>query len=184
MLDNPNKFKIAPFKGMGLGVITPKALKGEILVLTEIGIAGKQDGLRLPATLLCTHTRLSYKGSPPDSYSPFPDYTLDKFNSARLMVASNAFTVGSNRVLFKFVSRINHSCDPNLVRRHTGSKIQLVTTRSIKAGEQLTIQYSAESGHEDQSHFKCPCKRSLAERKAIAKRGREIIDDWYKEQIS
>ena len=180
-LTNKHKFKTKAFSGMGLGVYTPKALRAETKVLTETGITGKRDGLRLPAALLSSRTRLSFHGKPPDSYSPFPDYTLKQWNDARLMVASNAFTVGANRVLFNFTSRFNHSCEPNIVRQHKGRTIELITTRPINAGEQLTIQYSAESGHEDQSHFKCSCKRTLAERKKIAKRGREIIEDFERD---
>ena len=180
-LTNPNKFGTKPFKGMGVGVFTSKPLKGEVKVLTETGITGKPDGLRLPATLLASRVKLSHHGNPPDSYSPFPDYTLKQWNQARLTVASNAFTVNKNRVLFKFVSRLNHSCNPNLVRKHTGKKIELITTRKIKSGEQLTIQYSAESGHEDTSHFKCSCKKTLAQRQAISQNGREIVDDYVRE---
>ncbi len=80
------------------------------------------------------------------------------------------------------VMKLQIKCEPNLVRRHKGKTIELITTRPINAGEQLTIQYSAESGHEDQSHFKCSCKRTLAERKKIAKRGREIIEDFELDQ--
>ena len=176
-LSNPNKFKLRKYKGMGMGVYTPKALKAETVVLTETGITGKRDGLRLPASLLATGVTLHAHGSPPDSYSPFPDYTLKQWNNARLMVSSNAFTVGSKRVLFNFVSRINHSCEPNLVRRHKGNKIELITTRPIRKNEQLFIQYSPESGHEDRSHFKCPCKKTLKQREKTERIGRNILQD-------
>ena len=180
-LTNPKNLKTKQFPDMGLGVYTSKAIKGEVLVLTETGITGKRDGLRLPAALLVSKTKLSFHGDSPDSFSPFPEYTLKQWNTARLMVSSNAFTVNSNRVLFEFSSRLNHSCNPNLVRQHKGEKMNLISTRNIKAGEQLTIQYNPKAGHEDISHFKCNCGRSLVERTKIFNNNFEIMEDWSKE---
>lgn len=107
-LNNPHKFKTEQFGAMGLGLFTNKQLKAEVVVLSETGISRKRDGMRLPAALLCTRAALSFQGDAADSYSPFPDYSLKQWNEARLMIATNAFTVGSTRVLYQFVSRINH----------------------------------------------------------------------------
>ena len=183
-LTNSHKFILQAVEGMGIGVVTNKDLRSETIVLSEKGLSGTKDGLRLPAALLSTGVELhSSGGNPenyPDSYSPFPDYSLVKWNKARMMASTNSFTMGSNkRMLCNFVSRFNHSCEPNLVRRHKGPTIELITTRAIKKGEQLTIQYSPESGHEDQSHFVCTCTATIDTREATAQRGREIVADFY-----
>jgi hypothetical protein len=169
---NPYNFYLQKYKDFGLGMFTPTYLPHGMLVFSEKGIIGVKNGLRLPSSLLCTEVNdLAYQEMSertPDSYSPFPDYTVEEWNKARLMVASNAFTLDKNRrILFYNLSRINHSCSPNLVRVHIGDRINLITTRTILPGEQLFIQYSVESGHEDTTFFECLCNKTWKQRNTV-----------------
>lgn len=164
-LENPYRFK----SGADSGIYTSIKLEGYVRVLSEKGIMGKPNGLKLPSALLCSNVNLSFYGYPPDSVSPFPEYTLADWNAARLMVDSNVFHIGPKHILVLFVSQIKHSCSPNLAYRLRDNRIiDLVTTRPVFAGEQLTIQYSPKTGHEDTSFgFTCNCGRSLRHREMI-----------------
>jgi uncharacterized protein len=49
---------------------------------------------------------------------------------------------------------INHGCEPNLAARVAGGRIYFVSLRSIKAGEELTLDYNLD---DDGSDIECSC---------------------------
>jgi hypothetical protein len=155
---------------MGSGVFALAPIQKGTPFLREAGLRGDRDDIRLAAALVATGTTLSFlPGDPgePDSWSPFPDVSLQQWNTARRMASSNQYTVDNHRILFRLLSRVNHSCNPNAVRRHDKDGVTtLFALRDIKAGQQILLQYSPKAGHEEDSHFKCGCSATTAERKA------------------
>merc|ERR1712039_690813 len=64
---------------------------------------------------------------------------------------SFAFETGGTEILFEHLSRINHSCMPNVVKqryRRKGEFVEFVVTatRDILAGEELFIDYGVPDG--------------------------------------
>ena len=163
--------------GKGL-YATQKIPKGHMF-LAECGVIGNSDSTRMEAALLAigefTLAHSVLKAKTPDSWCPFPEFSLDHWNTVRSSVADNAYTLGSERrVLFHLTSRINHSCSPNAFRKHYKNQIQVFATRDISPGSEIFLQYSVKAGHEDKSHFECDCKRSLPDRKLIQKESSHI----------
>ena len=154
------------------------------MFLAECGVIGNSDSTRMEAALLAigefTLAHSVLKAKTPDSWCPFPEFSLDHWNTVRSSVADNAYTLGSERrVLFHLTSRINHSCSPNAFRKHYKNQIQVFATRDISPGSEIFLQYSVKAGHEDKSHFECDCKRSLPDRKLIQKESSHIWNFIY-----
>lgn len=161
-----NGYNVAVFDcKFGKGVFATEYIPKGHIFLAEVGISGNRDSLRMEAALLSVgEFTLAHQQLPPkypDSWCPFPQFSLDQWNIVRSSVAENAFAVNSKRrVLFHMTSRINHSCNPNAFRRHCKNQIEIFATRDIQRGSEIFIQYSANAGHEDTSHFVCDCKNS------------------------
>ncbi|KAK9464346.1 hypothetical protein V1512DRAFT_278475 [Lipomyces arxii] len=74
--------------------------------------------------------------------------------------------------IYPSASYFNHSCDPNVLKTRTGRQMHFITTRPVKAGQELCISYGMllnmpcskrkEFLHE-QWYFDCNCTRCLAE---------------------
>ena len=185
---NPYGIAVGKTKDMGNGLVASGKIPANTIVLAEWGIMGTRDDCRLPVALLSTSTELYYPPMDPiaplypDSYSPFPDYTVAQWNQARHMVVSNAFTVNDDRVLFGMVSRLNHSCSSNLVRKHfEDGLICLATTEDILPGDNLHIQYSSQSGHEEKEFFTCNCTIGPGMRSYVEVKQRDL---WCTVHIS
>lgn len=62
---------------------------------------------------------------------------------------------GSNR---KNTARyVNHSCNPNAGTNHNGGKIKFYSIKSIKAGEEITIDYGTDYFEEHIKPKGCKC---------------------------
>jgi hypothetical protein len=167
---NVNVQEAAEF-GKGLFYTGSRVVPPGQLLFSETGIADAAEGVRLPAALIATKTSLKYD---PDNfhgvhtYCMFHGVSVVNWNKASDMAHENWFTVGNRRVLFKTSSRINHSCDPNMVRRHRTIRgtpvVEYISTKEIKPQDQLFIQYSVEAGHEDDDFFECACDRTREQR--------------------
>lgn len=87
-------------------------------------------------------------------------------------IDDNFFIVPSTREEIESTGTINHSCNPN-----TGFKnqVQLVATREIEPGEELTLDYAyCETSHN--MDFKCECGDELC-------RGRVTNNDWQDKKL-
>jgi hypothetical protein len=79
--------------------------------------------------------------------------------------------------LFFFMSKINHSCEPNVfVVRHDIVNIPdedyigvfvLVATKYIPAGKQLFISYGHNTGHENKFYMECSCWKDCKDRRRL-----------------
>ncbi len=96
--------------------------------------------------------------------------TIEEISRIYLCVKHNGFGSG----LYKDLSMVNHSCDPNSVKfePRTGSRgaSEIWTTRDIRNGEEITISYCSpieslslpiRTYLFDQHCFECNCKRCV-----------------------
>jgi hypothetical protein len=81
-----------------------------------------------------------------------------------------------NLFICDFMSKINHSCIPNTVFfRAIGKNIHglqvnyiaLVTIKEIAQGEEITINYGIDRGHDPSEDFCCMCEKTETERTKI-----------------
>jgi hypothetical protein len=166
----------SPGKGFGLFYLPSKenTIPTNAVVFSETGINGHIDDFEFAAVLLSTKVELFYDKRVLQTLasleSPFAGVSNREFQQATAMAKSNYFSVSeTKRVLFNVASRLNHSCEPNLVRSHTKSsqgmhRITLKSTRPINPGDELSIQYSPLSGHEERDFFDCRCDLTLYQR--------------------
>ena len=152
--------------------ISTKIVAGESIfcergVIVEGGICTEQvaalvsTGLKLDDN----HPDCTTDSGDADSFSPFANVTLDEWNHAHRMVATNVLSeTGSFSILFNLLSRVKHSCDPNSAIVFIGRNGVLIAVRDIAAGEELTFQYTPNAGHEDNVFISCPCDRTLETR--------------------
>ena len=172
---------IKPTKSKGMGLFSKMKIPSGKVVFQETGVFGTNTDIDFAAVLLSTDVKLSYNERVLHDLlslkSPFENVKDLDYQKATAMARSNYFDIGRDkRVLFQFASRINHSCNPNMVRTHSSSSqnkhtITLTSTREIKAGDELLIRYSPEAGHKDCSFFTCDCNLNADIRNA------SVVDD-------
>lgn len=112
----------------------------------------------------------------------FIQYKKDKDEPMSFEVVLQAAKIKLNMLplptgfgLFRYASKVNHSCDPNAVCFVKDDLLVIKTLRDIQAGEEITIPYKFTAFHEkvterrilmNGSHgFECLCLRCVAESK-------------------
>lgn len=65
---------------------------------------------------------------------------------------------------------LNHSCKPNAKGFTTGKKIWIWSLRSIKAGEQITIDYGQDYLNAHMKNKECKCEVCIAKRQTAKRR--------------
>ena len=94
---------------------------------------------------------------------------------------TNSFSLGKANSgligVFKQLSRLNHSCEPNAKIKWNKelAQLQLHATKDIEEGEEITVSYFADQAddttdlqvlralHWDALHFECICKLCQSE---------------------
>jgi SET domain-containing protein len=63
--------------------------------------------------------------------------------------------------LFRLLSMLNHSCEPNAEVRcdFTTPELELVLTEDVREGEELVIKYGKTGGLKGRYGFECKCRR-------------------------
>mmetsp|Transcript_39560 Transcript_39560/g.54931 ORF Transcript_39560/g.54931 Transcript_39560/m.54931 type:complete len:553 (-) Transcript_39560:360-2018(-) len=93
--------------------------------------------------------------------------------------SSNCFEVGEDQsALFAILSRVNHSCKPNMLRSETGNGIKCMALVDIARGEELTISYvhdkdlmfpsSLRQNILKRWNFGCKCNRCSADKDDVS----------------
>jgi len=111
---------------------------------------------------------------------------------AKRKVLVNSFGDGDDRDLGLFASKLNHSCDPNVVVEciplqsmtddHTTTLLVVLAVKDICCNEEIVMCYKPLVGHEECQlyGFKCNCGKTVSERlnayTAMPDKAREIID--------
>jgi len=178
---------VKAIEGRGLGLVATAAIARGTLLLHEEGIVGTRECC---ASWLAVN---GVQAGPEDvplcgssmprleSWSPFRNISLSEWSLSLGQFRENKFTLategdsdseegGSSEhfVIFAMASRINHSCAPSAARHmhdEDVSRISVFTLRDMEAGEECTMRYSGEEGHDDATEFfTCPCGASLRER--------------------
>ena len=190
-----NSLVVAETDRMGLGLFYRpsggRSIEANTVVFSETGVIGRIEDLEFAAILLSTNIKLFYNDKVLETTSrlksPFTGVSDQEFQKATAMARSNYFVIkGNKRVLFNIASRINHSCEPNLIRSHSSGshgdhRITLTSTKPIKPGEELFIQYSPLAGHEDCDFFACDCPRTSEQRAALDEDERiDKVDKEYR----
>jgi hypothetical protein len=111
------------------------------------------------------------------------DNLMEKYNH-------NAFEWDKKTyALFYTISRLNHSCDPNLcvseVKIQKKDCFALFAIKDIKANEELCISYGWDIGHVNSKIFnwKCDCNLTDKERKIIFNKGQALTDQFLKAEF-
>jgi len=96
--------------------------------------------------------------------------TLDTNTFEVKMTGVNDEVLSIGRALYPQAALLNNNCQPNLAKSFSSSaEISFVTSRSVNAGEELTICYTSlmqptatrQAMFRQTKHFKCACKRCL-----------------------
>lgn len=100
-------------------------------------------------------------------------------NFAMQKVKVNSFKFSEENItLGTTISSINHSCTPNSVcvlvksfdlQNIVVNFLAIISLRNISAGEEITICYGNNRGHNNEDDFACGCDKTTAERKILAK---------------
>ncbi len=100
-----------------------------------------------------------------------------KDSTALVKVVRNCYGKNiDNLFIGDFMAKFNHSCMPNAVFfRAIGKKynelqtnyIAVISTKKIIAGEEITINYGTDRGHDPSEDFCCLCEKSKEERDKI-----------------
>ena len=88
-------------------------------------------------------------------------------NTFELKTVEGETVTRLGRALYEAASLLNNSCLPSCRREFSGSEISVVTSRGVKAGEELTICYSGllqptflrQTVFSQTKHFTCRCVR-------------------------
>ena len=70
----------------------------------------------------------------------------DASTHAHARILANAST--GDHLLFERLSRINHSCSPNMAREYDGDSAFLFALKDVQKGEELTISYLSDAALE------------------------------------
>lgn len=139
-------FEVKPSPGKGLGVFAIQDNKKDTVIFQEAPlISGGPDRLDKEAAFMllseakkqdfmALHSRCNCRKSPCEETQLMRIWAVNSFD----LVSLGSGNLG----LFKIVSRINHSCLPNSVRRFTNTgNIVIIASQDIKKGEEITIDY-------------------------------------------
>ena len=101
----------------------------------------------------------------------------DNREDATIKLIKNQFSEGGEMMIFgTTISKINHLCTSNCViflcSRITPFNITinyavLYSTKNISKGDELTIMYNYQSGHNNEDDFVCDCNKSIDDRQKI-----------------
>jgi len=114
-----------------------------------------------------------------DTYHPRTNKFINLTREERRELAikkinSNAFGHQDKKLLTRYITCLNHSCNPNcfaFIRDKYEFEatniifMELYAIKDIKIGEELTISYGPKTGHE--RDFECSCGKELEEREKI-----------------
>jgi len=171
--------------GRGMGLVASAPIPKHALLLAEEGVAGTREALAswlvISGEQLCGATDVML-----ESWSPYKNVSREEWNLALCRLRENKFTLpsedddgsdGMNEafVLFRIASRINHSCAPAAARHHHGPTVHVYALRDVNVGDEVTMRYSVEEGHDDMTEFfACGCAASARERARASAREADV----------
>ena len=98
-------------------------------------------------------------------------HSMPPVKTAGNIMRTNSFSEGNppRGVLFELISRMNHSCDPNVGKRFDGTQAEIYALGTIRKGEELTLNYMPSEAHKPldirremlrvKYNFMCNCAR-------------------------
>ncbi|XWV26267.1 putative SET domain-containing protein [Tupanvirus soda lake] len=98
----------------------------------------------------------------------------------------------NNMFIGDYMSKFNHACSPNSVfflavsKNHHGlvtNYIAVFSTKNIASGEEITINYGIDRGHNVSDDFGCACDNSKEERNKLCQVIYELINNLRKTNI-
>lgn len=154
-------------------VIANQNINSNTLLLVEHVFTGTYDECQL----IVRDNEYLFNTFHPRSTNWTEESEETKDSIALLKVVRNCYGKDINNFFFgDFMANFNHSCMPNSVFfRAVGRNyhdlrtnyIAVISTKQITAGEEITINYGTDRGHDSSDDFCCSCNKSKEERDKI-----------------